>query len=159
MRYQNMNWFVYVVEAQNGMIKIGVSRSPNSRASACNLHSPIPTRLIAAWPAPYRTERDIHNQYAKYRAHNEWFNCDGDMAIFVAAVRGRGIDRVLDWSEIDGSTRAQRKASAIRKQSVKLKIVWSAPGYKEVRLARLKSLRSARKRRAVRSVPDRLATQ
>lgn len=44
--------FIYVVEAQNGLIKIGVSASPKSRAQMIHQLSPVPCRLVAIQPRP-----------------------------------------------------------------------------------------------------------
>jgi hypothetical protein len=118
--------FVYVVEAQNGVIKIGVSCSPKSRALAIHQHSPVPCRLIAALPGETKDERRLHRRFAEQRSHCEWFRIEGPVAEFVSFVRGTGVDRVPDWDELVFPAANERRAAATARQ----KALWADAEYR-----------------------------
>lgn len=96
---------VYLVEAENGLIKIGFGAEPKQRAAIVRLHSPLLTRLIAHWPAPAIEEVELHRQFESYRQHGEWFRAEGAFADFVAQRRGLNVLEIPDWSELVFSTR------------------------------------------------------
>lgn len=104
--------FVYVIEAQNALVKIGVSANPFSRAAAVHLHSPVPTRLVAFWPGTTEDEARLHYAFAAARSHAEWFRIEGRVADFLAVYRGTGVDAVVDWDAVTWvSTKEKRRRS------------------------------------------------
>lgn len=138
-------WYIYIVEACNGIIKIGVSERPENRASSCSLHSPIPVRLIAAWRAPWREEGRLHKKFDHHRLHNEWFRVEGDLALWLETKRGLGVPEIMDWSLIDGnSSRAKRKEISKQRRSAALKRAWARPGYRERRAKEMAEYKSRR---------------
>lgn len=116
---------IYAVEAQNGMLKIGVSASPKSRAAAIHAHSPIPCRLIATWPGTTKEEFALHRRFAAYRGHSEWFRIEGDLAEFVREVFGRGLDEVECWGGPDPLDREEKRRLLSAKQSAAIKAAWA----------------------------------
>lgn len=106
-----MTGYVYPIEAENGRVKIGHSLNPASRARAVDLHSAVPTRMIAVWPGSRADEAGLHCRFAGLRTHREWFKIEAELASFVAQVRGVGVDRIPEWDEVgepQGQTVAER---------------------------------------------------
>jgi len=65
---------VYVVEAENGLIKIGSAFDIELRFDQLHCASPVPLRL--AWwhlNGGIKLERWLHQHYRHRRSHGEWF--------------------------------------------------------------------------------------
>lgn len=89
---------IYVIQAENGMIKIGCSKHPHTRCDALQFNSPLQLRLIAIFDGDGKDERKLHERFEPSRRHNEWFAPDRDVVRFVADIWGQGLDRgVKDW--------------------------------------------------------------
>lgn len=121
------NSLVYMIEAENGMIKIGVSNSPEKRARAILSASPVKTRLIAVFPGAFREELRMHKRFENCRAWGEWFYPYGDFLAFVEQHRWNSVP-VIEWESIRHlptilETRAKRSAS--------MKAAWNVPGARE----------------------------
>jgi hypothetical protein len=101
--------FVYLIEAENGLIKIGVSTDPLRRAKDFYIHSPVLVRLIAYWPGWRCDEQELHAQFADYRNHCEWFRNVGAFAEFVEAKRGSNVAKITDWAELTYYVTAKRE--------------------------------------------------
>lgn len=123
------NGFVYVVEACNGLVKIGWSLKPETRVAIINCHSPIPCRLVAMWKSPLESEMQWHRTLAACRHHNEWYENDGAVADLLSAVRGLGVKEIPDWDSIAPTSRAARVAEGRMrgraKQSKAMKDHWA----------------------------------
>jgi hypothetical protein len=110
-----------MVEAMNGMVKIGRSSNPEFRAESYTRHSASPCRIIAIWPASSAKEESaLHREFEEYRHHNEWFIVAGRLREFVEGKRGLGLSEpipsfdALLWKNCGPSkqtTRAKRSAS------------------------------------------------
>lgn len=111
--------FIYVVEAQNGVLKIGSSAVPHERAATINQHSPVPCRLVAMWPGDSGDESALHKQLAPYRSHCEWFRIEGPVAEFLECARGTGLVEIRPWSSpathAAAAAQGQLKRAAVRK--------------------------------------------
>lgn len=118
---------IYVIEAQNGMCKIGCSTTPQSRAEMVHAHSPVPVRLIATWKGIMSDEFALHRRFEAYRGHSEWFRIEGDLADFINGVRGLNVD-VQEWGAITWKAKKERRiptAEKRRQQSVSMKECWA----------------------------------
>lgn len=65
---------VYFIQADNGLIKIGVAGSPKDRLRTLRTMSPVALRLVLVLPgrgAP--GESELHARFAEHRSHGEWF--------------------------------------------------------------------------------------
>jgi hypothetical protein len=76
--------FIYVIQADNGMLKIGVSTNPSARLAQLRTSSPF--KLTFAYMGAlrcsgYAVEAEAHRTLAGYRQNGEWFNCPADMAV------------------------------------------------------------------------------
>lgn len=118
--------WIYVVETQIGVVKIGCSANPVSRAKTISTHSPLPTRLVAAVPGIWADERALHERFADYMTHNEWFRCEGPVAEFVASIRGQGVERIIDWSETTRASREERRRQQYASHGAKIRANFAA---------------------------------
>ena len=82
---------IYVLEREDGMVKIGVSNNPRKRmlylASSGGFkitrnHESPPRKRTTV----YELEIIIHNKLSKYRFSGEWFNCGFDKAVKAVSV-------------------------------------------------------------------------
>lgn len=125
--------FVYVIEAQLGVIKVGWSYTPLGRLKTVRTHSPVPVRLYAFWPGTMDDERDIQFRLRAHRTHCEWFRIEGETIDFMREARGRGVEAVEDWASL-GSPASEdlrlRKAAA---RSARMKEVWASPEFRRER--------------------------
>jgi hypothetical protein len=76
--------FIYVVQADNGMLKIGVSTNPGARLAQLRTSSPF--KLSFAYMGAlrcdgYAIEAAAHETLSRHRLEGEWFNCPVDMAV------------------------------------------------------------------------------
>jgi hypothetical protein len=76
--------FIYVIQADNGMLKIGISSNPSARLA--QLRTASPSALSFAYIAALRSdgravEAEAHRTLAGYRQNGEWFNCPAEMAV------------------------------------------------------------------------------
>jgi hypothetical protein len=124
-----MSSFVYLIEAQIGVLKIGCAFSPESRLTSVRTHSPVPTRLIACWPGSYIDEQALHARFIAHRSHFEWFRIEGELLKFVAERMGQGLEAIEPWSAVLFDSSARRTASRARATS-KMKAAWSDPALK-----------------------------
>lgn len=67
---------VYFVQAVNGgLVKIGVSNDPAGRLASLQCGCPLALRIVKTIDGVARTrEAEIHQQFAAYRVHGEWFD-------------------------------------------------------------------------------------
>lgn len=80
--------FVYFLAA-GPFLKIGkTSGAPDARIRELQTGCPFPIHLVAHTTGGMKRERELHKQFAKYRAHGEWFRHEGDLAVFVQELAG-----------------------------------------------------------------------
>jgi hypothetical protein len=104
---------VYLIEAENGLVKIGFGAEPAQRAASVRLHSPVLTRLIAHWPADRAEGVELHERFESVRQHGEWFRPEGLFAQFVSQRRGLNVAEIADWQDLGFGVRlAFRKRRA-----------------------------------------------
>lgn len=67
------HWCTYVVHAPSaGLVKIGQSKSWQSRWTVLQAGSPVPLRLVALF-AGVDLELALHARFIEHRSHSEWF--------------------------------------------------------------------------------------
>lgn len=75
---------VYFIQADNGLIKIGVAGSPKDRLRTLRTMSPVALRLVLVLPgrgAP--GESELHARFAEHRSHGEWFRPAPELISFI----------------------------------------------------------------------------
>lgn len=70
-----MAGLIYAINAASGLTKIGRTRHPLKRLTTLQTGSPERLWLVACFSSPrvHRAEALLHQRYAKYRSHGEWF--------------------------------------------------------------------------------------
>ena len=117
---------IYVIQAENGFIKIGCSNFPTTRFSGIQFNSPLQLRLIAIFLGDKRDEHALHARFDSSRRHNEWFAPDEDILRFCNAVWGRGLDcAVSEWITDFKIIRTTRREAFLRRLSERAKESWA----------------------------------
>lgn len=81
--YQDGVNFIYVMlNARNGLLKIGHSKRPYFREKTLQAEEPE-VHLIALWKAPKIIERDLHKQFGVNRKRGEWFSLPFNQLEFI----------------------------------------------------------------------------
>ena len=70
-----------------GLVKIGMSYRPLHRMAALRTMSPVPVEPLLVLRVP---EAELHEKFALYREHGEWFRCNTEMAAYLESI-GQGI--------------------------------------------------------------------
>ena len=117
---------IYVIEAENGLFKVGSSRAALQRVNSIAAHSACRVRLVALWIGMVRDEQVLHEILDAHRQHHEWFRKEGEAARFFEAVFGRGMTSVPVWENHDRATMPSRRKAL----SVALKRKWADPAYR-----------------------------
>lgn len=76
-----MNKLYMVQSVDGGPVKIGVSSDPIGRLKVMQTGCPLVLQFIAlrSESMAYTRERELHNKYAEYRLHGEWFTVSDDL--------------------------------------------------------------------------------
>lgn len=137
---QQLARMIYVIEAENGLFKLGNSIAPFERIEAMAAHSPCLLRIVAVWPGSIRDEQIIHADLDQFREHHEWFRKEGRAGDFFVSVFGRGLVNDPAWVKHDRATMPSRRKAI----GVSVKARWSDPAYRESQSTK-SGLSSARK--------------
>jgi hypothetical protein len=116
--------FCYIIEAENGMAKIGVSAKPHGRLTTVAGHSPVCVRLVAMWPGSTQDERRLHERFSDYRRFREWFEIAGDLEAFILEQRGVGVDNIPSWTGLRHANGDAWLAARRQQQAMSLKMAW-----------------------------------
>jgi DNA-binding XRE family transcriptional regulator len=85
--------FIYLIRAENGLVKIGATDKPRARLSTLSSGSPVPLELlhtIATNDMPW-LEANLHRRFKEKRARGEWFRLtEEDLALLLAWKRWNG---------------------------------------------------------------------
>lgn len=90
-----MSQSVYAIEGA-GLVKIGRSFVPEFRLKLMQSGSPVPLRLIGYIDGDHVAERQIHDRFKPYRAHGEWFRCDGEVKEWISKTFQRPIKEAAE---------------------------------------------------------------
>ena len=65
----------FIRATRSGLIKIGCASDPEARLRTLSTGSPEPLELLAVWRDGGRwAERQMHELFASFRSHGEWFH-------------------------------------------------------------------------------------
>lgn len=72
---------VYLLQAENGLVKIGISTNIEIRLRGMQNASPIAIKLLAYAdvPQPGVLENQLHIKYGQYHHHGEWLSIPDDL--------------------------------------------------------------------------------
>ena len=117
---------IYVIQAENGMVKIGCSKHPVTRFAAIQFNSPLQLRLIAVLDGNGADERALHARFDHSRRHNEWFVPDREVILFLADAWGKGLPNdVAEWITDFRSIRTTKREATARRLSEVAHRSWS----------------------------------
>ena len=72
-------YFVYGA----GLIKIGIASNLKARFSQISGDSPVPVSVLGQHPGTLSDERELHNRFASYNHHREWFRDCPEMRQYI----------------------------------------------------------------------------
>jgi len=78
--------YIYIIQAENGLCKIGISTNPKRRLSTLQTGSPVSLKLIFQFEGNYDTEEQLHNMFAHKQQHGEWFRLSNDDLASIAEI-------------------------------------------------------------------------
>lgn len=87
--------FVYFIQAENGMVKIGYARRPAQRWLTLQSSNPMELRLLLFVPGDSVTEERLHAAFERHRHSGEWFRPDTALMAFIADLKA-----AVDWTEL-----------------------------------------------------------
>lgn len=77
--------FVYFIQGKKTRrVKIGFSVNPTERLRDLQCGSPDKLVLLGCVHGTVKTERELHKKFAHLHSHGEWFECDTELAQFIA---------------------------------------------------------------------------
>lgn len=65
--------YVYFIQAENGLIKVGYSTNPGKRLTYFRRVSPVSLELLGYFLGTQTDEYYLHQRFAMQRDHGEWF--------------------------------------------------------------------------------------
>ena len=74
MKRASTRWVYLIGSANSSLAKIGVSNDPEVRLADLQVGSPLPLVLLWKTPGGQGLESALHNYFAPYRQHGEWFD-------------------------------------------------------------------------------------
>lgn len=77
---------IYFIKSKNH-VKIGYSKNPEERLAELQTGNPIRLKLLATFPGDAKTEKGLHEAFAKYHWQGEWFRFDGHLKASVIALK------------------------------------------------------------------------
>lgn len=107
---------VYVIGAEVGPVKIGLSWNPEMRLSELQTGNPYPLKIFGTIPVKNHlsaeVERRVHAIFAKCRMSGEWFSCSPD-----AALRSIGIVAVeLGAAEVSKASKENPLVAKLKQE-------------------------------------------
>lgn len=119
--------FVYVVEGDHGMVKVGSSVNPMSRRAALQTGSAHRLHIVKTIPAyghAFAVEHEAHAILAAHHENGDWFSVSPNMAI--AAVYGAADRLGIDMSGEETKTPSWRwPKSSIGQIFIVFVIIWA----------------------------------
>ena len=76
MTKKNRNGYVYFISS-GSFIKIGLAEEPMQRLAALQISNPYQLSIVKSIPGTFKTEKDFHRIFSKYRIRGEWFRNEG----------------------------------------------------------------------------------
>ena len=85
----NSAQLLYLMKSSNGLLKVGISSSPERRRQQVQAASGLPTTLVKVWDtgreSAFTVEKRVHKGLAEFRQMGEWFvgPAERDLAAFI----------------------------------------------------------------------------
>src|SRR4051812_45704665 len=76
---------VYFIQAENGLVKIGFTKSGvKKRLAQLRTGGSSPMAIRGTMDGDKATEAEIHRRFRDFRSHGEWFRCGPEIDQFIA---------------------------------------------------------------------------
>lgn len=103
---------VYVIGGGRRQVKIGYSTNMAARLAALQAASPQRLRILGTHPGTKATEAWLHERFARYRTHGEWFDLSSaNLADLMQLMSG---ETPIPSAEVDAIERRSRAMSTGR---------------------------------------------
>jgi hypothetical protein len=79
----NPNNHLYFIQAENGAIKIGISKKVKKRLRDLQTASPLKLKIIKIMKGKAHLEGELHKQFHDYNIHGEWFNPAQELLYYI----------------------------------------------------------------------------
>lgn len=66
-------WIYFIRGKEGGPVKIGVANDPKKRLADLQRTCPVELEIIGSRPGDTFAERELHDRFADFRVHGEWF--------------------------------------------------------------------------------------
>lgn len=66
-------WIYFIRGLDGGPVKIGVANDPKKRLADLQRTCPVELEIIGSRPGDTLVERELHERFADFRVHGEWF--------------------------------------------------------------------------------------
>lgn len=77
--------FIYFFKCGD-RVKIGLARDVKERRDRISSFCPYPLEILAVMPGTRADEMALHQRFASFRTHGEWFHCQGGLADYIAGL-------------------------------------------------------------------------
>lgn len=83
--------YIYLIEAPNGLYKLGRAQCPERRLKELQYHSPVRLTLVYSLRCQdaVKAEYILHKVFKEKRSHGEWFALDPEDITFLVSRLGR----------------------------------------------------------------------
>jgi len=110
----------------DGPIKIGCSRIPADRLITLTLWSPFPLEIIGSTQGSYADERFLHQCFANWHSHAEWFHPASGLREEIARILERGISYARENLTPIGKIRHHTRSEASKaRMSKSMREAWA----------------------------------
>jgi hypothetical protein len=75
--------FVYFVEDDTGLVKIGFSKTPGTRVAIMATNSGHVLKMLAYFPGNTQKEHSVHERFKEEHHHGEWFKTSGRISSYI----------------------------------------------------------------------------
>lgn len=106
-------WYVYIVRAARGPIKIGMARDVKRRVIALQTTAAKRLRLLHHEAGDGKVERAAHKRLAAHRLTGEWFSPHPEVLQFVEIAKTEGFAAAISTGQFLGQPGGKRRFRAV----------------------------------------------
>lgn len=84
VKQKRISCYLYLMLAENGLVKIGIATHPQKRLGVINVASPIEVKLLDSFPdtSAFDSEQELHAMFKNKRVRGEWYSlAEEDIAL------------------------------------------------------------------------------
>jgi len=80
--------YIYIIQSENKLYKIGISTNPRKRLSTLQTGSPVPLKLLIQFEGCDDDEKQLHDLFIHRRQRGEWFRLSDDDLASIKCLSG-----------------------------------------------------------------------